>query len=152
MAPRRLCGSPLASGILDEATVNLLERGGCAECGSSALTVRLSGEQESASQPALPREWGRDATLVPDAAAEAHQHHETDACRRLPLASSHEAPSTVTQASEVPDCQTILDGLLHGNYAGEQDQSVLEEISNALLFRGECPEIHRKHKIGGVRV
>ena len=152
MAPRRLCGSSHASGILDEATVKLVERGGCAECGAPAHTVRLSGERESAAQLALPRERGRGTTFVPDAAAAAQPHPETDAFRRLPFASSHEAPSAATQPAAFPDCPTFLDILLAGNYDGDEDKWVLEAIASAILLRGKRPEIHLKHKNGRVRV
>jgi len=138
--------------MLDAGTVNLVTGGGCAECGAPAHTVRLSGERESAAQLALPRERCRDTTFVRDAAAVAQPHPETDAFRRLPFASSHEAPSAATQPAAFPDCQTLLDSLLAGNYDGDRDKSVLEAISNAISLRGERPEIHLKHKNGRVRV
>jgi len=152
VAPPRLCSSPLAAGSLDAGTVNLVTGGGCAECGAPAHTVRLYGERESAAQLALPRERGLETTRVPDAAAAGQQHPETDAFPRLPFASSHKAPRAATQPAAFPDCQTFLDSLLAGNYDGERDKSVLEASANAILLRGERPEIHLKHKIGRVRV
>ena len=89
---------------------------------------------------------------MPVAAAAAQQLPGTDACRRLPHALGHEAPSTESQPSAFPDCQTFLDGLLAGNYAGEREKSVLEAIANANILRGERPEIRLKHKSGRVSV
>jgi len=152
VAPPSLCSSPLAAGTLDAGTVNLVTGGGCAECGAPAHTFRLSGERESAAQLALPRERGRGTTFVPDAAAAAQPHPETDAFRRLPFASSHEAPTAETQPAAFPDCQTFLDILLAENYDGDEDKWVFEAIANEILLRGERPKIHLKHKNGRVRV
>jgi len=80
LAPPRLCGCPLSDVSPDAGAVNLVAVGACPECGASAVSVRLSGERESAAQLALPRERFRDATLVPDAAAAGQQHPGRDAC------------------------------------------------------------------------
>jgi len=54
--------------------------------------------------------------------------------------------------SAIPTCQAFLDGLMPGNYGGVQDKLVFKAIAEAILLRGERPEIHLKHKNGRVRV
>jgi len=78
---------PLATAFLGAGTVVLVSGGGCAVCDASAPTVRVSVEQKSAAQLAVPREQGLDATLVPVAAAAEQQHPGAESSRRLPLAS-----------------------------------------------------------------
>jgi len=133
----------------DAGTVNFVAGGGCAKCGAPAQTIRLPVERESAAQRAIPRERGRDTTLVPDAAAAAQHHPETDAFRRLPFASSHDAPSAATQPAAFLDCQTCLDSLLAGNYAGERDKSVLEAIADAFFFEASAPRSTSSTRTGG---
>jgi len=61
-------------------------------------------------------------------------------------------PMPATEMLAVPSCQGFLGGLMAGNFNGDKDKSVLEAISNAILLRGERPEIRLHHQNGRVRV
>jgi len=57
-----------------------------------------------------------------------------------------------TEPWAVPSCQQFLDGLVSGNYDSDEDKSVLEAISNAIVLRGDRQQIRLRHKNGRVRI
>ena len=128
----------------------------CKDCAASTLAARLYGEREAAAQHALQHEHGlsTDSSAADPAAAS----EQPAADRRSSQASSpgrdnHASmPTPVTEPPAIPSCRQFLDGLLAGNYDGVQDKPVLEAIANAILLRGERPEIQLKHKNGRVRL
>jgi len=88
-------------------------------------------------------------------AATAQQQHSIDSGRRELATADAAASSASAQGSDkpaIPTWQAFLDGLMAGNYGKEQDELVLEPISNAILLRGERPEIRLKHKNGRVHL
>ena len=128
----------------------------CEDSAASTPAARLSGEREMAAQHALQHEHGLAIDFRPAEPAAASERPAAD--RRFSQASSpgrDNRASMPTQATEPPaitSCRQFLDGLLAENYDGVQDKPVLEAIPNAILLRGERPEIQLKHKIGRVRV
>jgi len=99
---------------------------------------------------------GHSTALAPVAvAATAKQQPSVDFGAQALFPADAAALYSSMQGSDqpaIPTCQAFLDGLMAGNYGGEQDMLVLEAISIAILLRVERPEIHLKHKNGRVRV
>ena len=128
----------------------------CEDSAASTLAARLSSELEAAAQHALQHEHGLAIDFRPTEPAAAPERPAAD--RRFSQASSpgrDNRASVLTQATEppvIPRYRQFLDGLLAGNFDGVQDKPVLEAIANAILFRGERPEIQPQHKNGRVRV
>jgi len=128
----------------------------CEDSAASTQAARLSGEREAAAQHALQHEHGLAIDFRPAEPAAAPERPAAD--RRFSQASCPgrdnraSMPTQATEPPAIPSCRQFLDGLLARKYDGVQDKPVLEAIANAILLRGERPEIPLKHKNGRVRV
>ena len=142
-------------GSAEVRTFNRVNGGVCTTGSSSAVAAHMAGECGAATTLTLLPGHGRTALTAPAPAA-AQQPRPIDPDRRLPLApgvgASPPPSNLATEPPQVPDCQQFLEGLLKGKYDAQRDEAVLEDIANAILLRGDRPEIRLRHKNGRVRV
>ena len=140
-------------GSAEVRTFNRVDGGGCTTGSSSAVAARMAGECGAATTLTLLPGHGRTASTAPAPAA-AQQPRPIDPDRRIPLAPDVGAsPPPSTLATEPPqdaDCQQFLEGILNGKYDAQRDEALLEVIANAILLRGDRPEIRLRHKNGRV--
>ena len=135
--------------------VNRVIGGGCCTCLPSAPPARMAGASGAATELALLPGHGVATPTVPVLQV-AQQPYQVDPDRPLQLAQGIGAITAMSTLSNRPpqvlDFQKNLEALLEGKYAGQRDKSVLEVISNAILLRGERPEIRLRHKNERARV
>ena len=127
---------------------------------SSGIVDRLGGERQAAARAESLGQ--RRRAVSPTRVGEGAQPQElpVDARRRLLFASGGELsrepiqppPSSATKLPALPSCREFLDCLRAGNYDRQQDNSTLEDIASAILWRGDRHEIRLRHKNGSVRV
>ena len=147
----------LSSGVRsdNERMVNRVFVEGCSTCLLSAPPARTAGASGAATELSLLQGHGVATSVVPVLQA-AQKPRRVDPDRPLQLDQGVGTnPATFTLSNGPPrvlDCQQFLEALLKYKYAWQRDKSVLEHIANAVLLRGERPEIRLRHKNGRVRV